>query len=187
MRPQLTILSVLLLSALNNAKSRSKKFKLISIKPDAWNKLKELKEARSDDLCRNACVKAEDECQAYFFNEVTDICEFGDFSGSPNPVLWHPDHGMRIRVEDGFQPDTKPRLALFGGIQKVDWDFDFDTMTSTATPWFPAWDGETAGDEAHSCGGLLEGGFFMCVSQTDANHCKHLKLGATHWESRPGY
>ena len=90
------LLSLLLNSAFIDGATRSKKFKLIYIKPDAWKKLTELKEARSEELCRNACVKAENECHAYFFNSLSNMCEFEDFSGSTDPILLHKDHGKTI-------------------------------------------------------------------------------------------
>ena len=163
---------------------RSKRLKLFSVNPEAWTSSQELPEAKRVELCRNACVKKQEECRAYFFDETSKICEIGDdFGGSPDPIKLPTDQGTHVYAEKSFSPEIYPHLALFGGARQLELDFSFKSNTSVS-PWHSPW--TTTTGEWHAVGMYYDDGFFLCASASATNTvCQHQKLGTETWQSLP--
>ena len=50
-------------------------------------------------MCRGACLRAEDDCRAYFFDKETSVCEFGSFV--EDTIRSSAKYGKKVHVEEG--------------------------------------------------------------------------------------
>ena len=117
---------------------------------------------------------------AYTFNDTTNACIFGDFTGIEDPIYLAPGEGLRIEVDTANPvPVKSPHIAIFGGTNKVSIDISLYDDTSTTSPWFPDWPGPS--DQWWPVGTYIDNGFLVCGGN-GALTCHHLKLGSDTWK-----
>ena len=103
MRAFLRLLNILFVVHVTNCQQKT--FKSINIRPSDWT-VQTIKEGyKSVELCRSACVLAEDECKAFSYNETTTLCEFGDFV--PDDLIkLDGNYGQRVYYDVDYPPQT---------------------------------------------------------------------------------
>ena len=182
------------------AKVSSKGFSSKSIANDAWVIENEFTEYPTMELCRTACLNAEDDCKAFAFNSEDRKCQFGTVADDPvyltSGVNVHIDREIGLpqkcnihylskcicaKTNDTF---TDPHIAFFDVDQ-----YEFSSATEGILPSksFPEFAPHVANRDMIAVMVYDNRGFFACTFNDDPDYCGFNAFGSAIWEPWPMY